>query len=157
MKFSAIILVVAICSLARADIVFSWTDCTNHLKGSTTLIWAGTKAPLNYSTSYPTLGTNFLFPASALPVGLSYFACQQIATNKDGSVCATPMSGEIQVQVNPAVEVDVQTMASTNLGSGWTVVSQQSLVFPTADAQQQFFRTQQRMIRTNLIVLPPSP
>jgi len=143
--------------LTRADIVFTWTNCPNRLSGSATLVWRGTTAPLNYSVSYPTFGTNLVFPDAALTPGFNFFACQQIATNAAGQVSATIMSGEIQVQVNPAVNVDVRTMASTNLGMGWTVVGQQTFTFPTATAQQQYFLTQQRISRTNIVILPPHP
>ena len=157
MKLASLILVIAMfAGLARADFVFSWTDCSNRLAGSQTVLWQGKQGALNYSTPYPTFGTNFVFSSSLLKPGANYFAVQQIATNSAGKAMFTPLSGEIQIQVNPLIAVDVQTLASTNLGYGWSVVGNQTLYFPTTQ-DQQFFLTQQRARSTNEVILPPAP
>lgn len=142
--------------LTHADLVFSWTDCPNRLAGSQTILWQGTVSAFNYSTFYTTFGTNLTLPNSILKPGANHFAAQQIATNSAGQTILVPLSGEIQIQVNPLIAVDVQTLVSTNLGYGWTVADQRTLTFPTTD-QQKFFLTQQRIRATNQVILPPLP
>jgi hypothetical protein len=159
-RYFTALLPVLICAMiiqARADFTLTWTNCPNHMAGSQTLIWIGNAAPLNYSKAWIATGGAFTVKSPLLANGINYFACQQVATNADGTACGTAMSGEIQVMVNPAVAVDVAVMASTNLGQGWAVAASQTYVFPTGLQQQQFFKSMQRARATNVVVLPPMP
>lgn len=159
------IILLLLTGVCRADIVFSWTNCPNHLNGSATIVWQGTQSTLNYSTSYTTTGTNFTFSEGWLHGGMNYFACQQIATNHDGSAMPTPFSGEIQVRKIPAIQVTVPILSSTNLvltstnlGQNWVDVGTVSITFPTTDAQRFFMAGQIKATRAvSQIVLPPIP
>lgn len=157
MNLHAIILFLLIVSVSRADIVFSWTNCPNHLAGSSTVVWQGTAQPLNYSTPYTTAGDTMTFQEGWLHDGVNYFACQQVATNKLGQAIPTSFSGEIQVIKNPMLKVDLSIMTSTNLGMNWANVSTQTVVFPTTDAQRFFMAGQIKATRASQVILPPTP
>ena len=159
MKTLATILFCLISDLSRADIVFAWTNCPNHLAGSATIVWQGTERPLNYSTSYTTTGTNFAFSEGWLHDGMNYFACQQIATNHDGSAMPTPFSGEIQVKKIPSIKLELAVLTSTNLGSLWSLASTDTVTvtFPTTDAQRFYLAQIIKSSRAAQIVLPPTP
>lgn len=142
---------------ARADIVFSWTNCPNHLNGSATIVWQGTAQALNYSTPYTTTNDTMVFQEGWLHDGVNYFACQQIATNKLGQAAPTSFSGEIQVIKNPMLKIDLSIMTSTNLGMNWVNASTQTVMFPTTDAQRFFMASQIKATRASQVILSPSP
>lgn len=155
MNRAVIFYAICFCLKAQADIVFTWSDATNHPAGAETTIWQGSSNPLNYSTPYSTTNISLTFYSANLHDGANYFACQQIITNKLGQPQTTRLSGEIQVRVNPAMAVDTRVMATSDLGRSWTQVGEgQTMIFPETN-QMEFVKTEQRARRTNIVVLPP--
>ena len=130
---------------------FAWTPATNQLIRSSSSLWQGNTAPLNYSTSYLCTSNGIDLDAAMLKPGVNYFAVQQISTNAGGRAAPTPFSGEVQVIRNPSVSLYILT--STNLGQGWSSPGLAPVIFPTTD-QQRFWRLQ--IIPTNTLAFMQS-
>lgn len=155
-KLISILLLVAPL-MARADFVFTWTNCPNKLVGSPTYLWQGTQSS-HYTKRYMTSSNSITLKGDDfLHYGFNYFACQQEATNSAGAVGMTDFSGEIQVIKRPVAELEIPIMTSTNLGQSWVLATNQTVTFPTGDAQRYFRAAQMRANHKAQVILPPSP
>ena len=155
----ALVIALLIGMVARGDVVLGWKPVANQMAGSSTTVWQGNFAPLNYNASYlsPSPSNALVIPDAWLKEGINYFAVQQVATNVNGVAYATPLSGEVRVVKNPAVSVQLPMLTSTNLGKDWFNVSTQTVIFPTIEAQRFFMAGQIKIQRTHIISFPPTP
>ena len=154
---------------AQTPASLTWSAAPNRLAGSLyTMAWRPAGGQV-VTTNYP--GTNCVWTADALALGLNRFAVAQIDTNADGTAQLTPYSGEVWVAKAQVVTVEPEStnfiiLTSTNLGGSYQVAGLNSVTFP-ATQSQQFFKAVGRLKidltnqltfgGTNPVPMPPTP